>query len=185
MTTAIGRVGSWLRQRVLMSLAARVAIIAMVALALLAGASLVAYTAFNAQLMRILVDPQIAAALDALDGSFGRNNRGEIVVRQALRDDRFTRPTSGYYWEVARVETEDTFQVARISGSLFDVALQIPPSMQDWLLHSPPSDRGVRFVDLPEGPEGTPVRIGARDFSFSGSDERYLFIVAIDRKSVV
>lgn len=173
-----------LRRSFRLSLTARLALIALVSTALLILAGYVAHGFFSQRLMRLLIDPEIESVLDNLAGNVEPGLEG-VVLRDLPFDPRYVRPTSGRYFQIARVNDDDTLDIQIASRSLFDVTIDLDPSQVRHLLTSAPNARGVRFLDAPEGPDLEPLRIGARVLQIPDHEGRYLVLVAVAPEAII
>ena len=167
-----------LARRLRLSMAARVAAIAIVSTFILVLVALSAATRFNDQLMDLLVAPQLSNMIDDVLQVVEPAADGEIRLVHAPYDSRFSQLGSGYYFEIARIDRE--FSVLEKSESLADVVLNLSEAHIRRLSESDSEGRSVlRYVTLDRGPDGWPVRVAGRVVTFQGLEARYLFIAAL------
>ncbi len=174
-SAAWAQIRAWFR----FSLAARLALIALVSTLVLVIAGLVAFAGFNRELTRLLIDPEIEAVLDSLTSNAEPAEGGGVDMRNPQLDPRYERPTSGRYFQVARIEPDGALDVGITSRSLFDVQIDLTEDDVRALEEGPANAAGVRYLDLSRGPDLEPLRIGARVLQFRGMEDRFLFFVAI------
>ena len=103
------------------SLAARLITIAAVSVLGLMAMGWVAYAQFNAQMLRLLIDPELESVANDLTDKAGPGLAGELVLRDLPFDPRYLRQLSGYYYQIARVHDDGLLELQVISPSLFDV----------------------------------------------------------------
>jgi signal transduction histidine kinase len=114
-------------------------------------------------------------ALVADVASFGETDRTEPGN---LGEPRFELPLSGWYWQIARVDTErDSEQSLKTSKSLFAARL---PRLEE--LGVRPRAGGVSDA-YASGPDGRPLRIVERIIDL-GDDGRYAIAVAGDAEEI-
>ncbi|MGE0047026.1 MAG: ATP-binding protein, partial [Hyphomonadaceae bacterium] len=161
-----------------LSIAARVAAIALFSAIILFFAGLAANALFNREIIRLLVDPQLSNMIDdVLELAQPSSDGNAIDVAQGY-DSRFTQLGSGYYFQIARID--DGFHILRESQSLADVRLTLTPEQRtDLTAPGPDGFPVLRYVDVPDGPDNWRVRVAGRVTSFEGIPGRYLFITAI------
>ena len=85
------------------SLAARLITIAAVSVVSLVAMGFIAYAQFNAQMMRLLIDPEIESVANNLIGNAGPGLSGELALQDLPYDPRYLQPLSGRYFQIARV----------------------------------------------------------------------------------
>ncbi len=124
----------------------------------LVAALVAAYLVIGAVLDRFVTgrfDAELAAVSDALMVGTGVDVNGLAELVDAPTDPRFSRPLSGWYWQVAA--DGDAFA---LSDSLFGTPMEDPGAEQT----------GARA----EGPDGAALRMMARSFTVPGSEETLL-----------
>jgi signal transduction histidine kinase len=166
-----------LRHTIRQSLAARLLAIATVSVIGLVGVGWVAYGQFSQQLMRILIDPEIASVTNDLIVKAGPGLNGQISLQDVPYDTRYVQMPSGRYYEIARIRDDSTLEAQVLSPSLFDVTINLTP-VQVAEATGPDAAAAPHFMDVPNGPDGEAVRIATRVAQFQNLDGRYLFIVA-------
>ncbi len=178
---------AWERLRRLfrLSLAGRLAVIALVSTITLIVVGYFAHGFFSTQLMRLLVDPEIESVLDNLTSNAEPGLEGDIVLRDLPFDPRYVRPTSGRYYQIGRVTEDGDLVIQITSRSLFDITIDLNQQDIAKLQAIAPNAQGVRFLDMPKGPDREPLRIGARELQIRGLDGRFLFMVAIAPEDVI
>jgi signal transduction histidine kinase len=159
------------------SLAARLLTIAIVSIIGLMAMSIVAYTQFNRQLLRLLIDPEISSVADNLIGNAGPGLSGELVLHDLPYDPRYLQPATGRYFQIARIGEDGQLRVQVRSRSLFDVDMELP-SAERARLTSAGATRSAQYLDIP-GPDDEPLRVIARVVEVPGLDGRYIFLVGI------
>lgn len=165
------------------SLAARLIVIAVVSLIGLVAMGLVAYVQFNAQMQRLLIDPELASVADSLIGAAAADEAGALTLRDLPLDPRYAQPQSGRYFQVTRVNPDSTLEVEAISRSLFDVALELEPKTLGQVL-APEVEARAQYLTI-EGPEGRKLRAIARVERIPNLDGRYLFIVGVEQDAIL
>ncbi|MET0181543.1 MAG: sensor histidine kinase [Caulobacterales bacterium] len=173
-----------LRRSFRLSLTARFGLIALVSTILLIIAGMAAHGFFSNRLMRLLIDPEIESVIDNLASNAEPGLEG-IVLRDLPFDPRYVRPTSGRYFQIARINENDTLDIQIASRSLFDVTIDLAPLQVRELLESTPNARGVRFLNAPKGPDLAPLRIGARILQIPDLEGRYLVLVAVAPEEII
>ncbi|MGE3142657.1 MAG: sensor histidine kinase [Hyphomonadaceae bacterium] len=174
-----------LRRLVRLSLTARLALIAAISIILLVGVGVVAHSYLRGQLMRILIDPEISSVLENLTNNAEPGLGGELVLRDLPFDPRYVRPTSGRYYQIDRINGDGSLSVNTASRSLFDVTIALDSAAAKALTEGPAAANGVRYFDVPKGPDRRPLRLGARVFRIRGLEHPYLFIVAVEPEEIV
>lgn len=163
------------------SLAARLLTIALISVVGLVAVGVIAHAQFNAQLMRLLIDPEISAVADNLIGNAAPGLEGEIALRDLPYDPRYMQPLSGRYFQVAEVLANGGLDVQVISPSLFDVSIEIEPKLMAEVVSV---DGAPRFLNI-QGPEGEPLRVIAQIVEIPDLEGRYLFVVGVATKSIL
>jgi signal transduction histidine kinase len=165
------------------SMAARLLTIAAISVLGLVAMGWIAHAQFNARLLRLLIDPEIASVANNLIANAGPGLNGEVVLRDLPYDPRYLQPLSGRYFQVARLTDEGDVDVQVISPSLFDVAIALPPEVTAELNAASPGDR-ARFYTI-QGPDRNQIRIVARVQRFPDLEGRYLFVVGIGAEQML
>jgi signal transduction histidine kinase len=165
------------------SMAARLLTIAAVSVLGLMAMGWIAHAQFNAQLQRLLIDPEIESVADNLIGNAGPGLRGEVVLRDLPYDPRYLEPLSGRYFQIAHFRDDGRLQIQVISPSLFDVAMTLPAGVQAELRAAQPGDR-ARFYTI-QGPDRNLVRVIARVERIPDLDGKYLFVVGVAIEAMV
>lgn len=165
------------------SLAARLITIAAVSVVSLVAMGFIAYAQFNAQMMRLLIDPEIESVANNLIGNAGPGLSGELALQDLPYDPRYLQPLSGRYFQIARVQDDGTLQVQVISPSLFDVAIALDPKIRESLL-APEAIRQSHFLNV-EGPDHEPLRVIVRVEQIPQLQGQYLFLVGIAPQAVL
>ena len=165
------------------SLAARFLTIAIVSILGLIIAGAVAQSAFNRQMLRLLIDPELTTVADNLIGNAGPGLSGEIVLRDLPYDPRYLQAVSGRYFQIARIQDDGFLDVQVISPSLYDVTINLLPDQQAIFTRASPPLRAV-FLDVP-GPDQEPLRVVARVAEIPNLEGRYLFLVGIASQDVL
>jgi signal transduction histidine kinase len=174
---------SKLRALLRRSLAARFIAIAVVSVAGLMLVGWVALAAFNQQLLRILIDPEIQSVSDNLIGNAGPGLQGEITLQDLPYDPRYLQPLSGRYFEIARLHEIGEPDVQVISPSLFDTTIQLSPEILAQIA-GPNAPTGPQFFDI-EGPDREPLRVIAQTAEIPNVEGRYLFLVGVAPKAIL
>jgi signal transduction histidine kinase len=159
------------------SLAARLITIAAVSVLGLVAMGWVAYAQFNAQMLRLLIDPELESVANDLTAKAGPGLAGELALRDLPYDPRYLRQLSGYYYQIARVHDDGLLELQVISPSLFDVGIELDPKIKDRLL-APGAERTAHFLNI-VGPDGDPLRVIARVQQLPDLEGRYLFLAGI------
>lgn len=165
------------------SLAARLITIAAVSVVSLVAMGFIAYAQFNAQMMRLLIDPEIESVANNLIGNAGPGLSGELALQDLPYDPRYLQPLSGRYFQIARVQDDGTLQVQVISPSLFDVAIALDPKIRESLL-APEAIRQPHFLNV-EGPDHEPLRVIVRVEQIPQLQGQYLFLVGVAPQAVL
>lgn len=176
MTAAPAGIFGRIRALIRRSLAARLLTIAGVSLVGLVAMGWIAYAQFNAQLLRLMIDPEVSSVADDLIGNAGPGITGELVLQDLPYDPRYLRPLSGRYFQVARVHDDGTLETQVISPSLVDALIQLPREIEQELIAARPGSARYFTVD---GPDREPLRIIARVERIPNLEGRYLFLVGV------
>ncbi|MBL8548370.1 MAG: hypothetical protein JNJ73_00190 [Hyphomonadaceae bacterium] len=169
-----------LRELARFSMAARLAFIAIASVVVLIIVAAVTHTLFSRQLMRVLVDPQLAGVIDHLMANSGAGENGEIVLQDVPYDPRYLQPGSGLYFEIATVKPDGGINVEIVSRSLYDVTIAFTPGeIAQMTALDPGGGASLRYLDLDEGPDKWPIRVAARTATIPELPERFVFIVAV------
>jgi signal transduction histidine kinase len=165
------------------SLAARLITIAAVSVLGLVAMGWVAYAQFNAQMLRLLIDPEIEAVANNLIGNAGPGLAGELALQDLPYDPRYLQPLSGRYFQIARVHDDGLLELQVISPSLFDVGIELDPKIKDRLL-APGAERTAHFLNI-VGPDSEPLRVVARVEQIPQLEGRYLFLVGVEPETIL
>ncbi len=176
---SLGRIRGLFRR----SLAARLFTIAMVSVIGLVAMSWIAYAQFNRQLLRLLIDPELFSVADNLIGNAGPGLAGEIVLQDLPYDPRYLQPLSGRYYQIARIGADGALDVAVISPSLFDVAIELDRELRAELT-APDAPLNARYLTI-QGPDNAPLRVMARVVEVPRMPGRYLFLVGIEPRATL
>ncbi len=160
------------------SLAARLLAIAVATIVGLVAMGWIAFAQFNTQMTRLLIDPEIESVAEELIGNAGPGLSGELVLRDLPYDPRYLQPTSGRYFQIARIESNGSLRIQQISPSLFDVTIDLDPAtLREFTALEAP--RTARFLNV-KGPDREPLRVVARVASIPELEGRYLFMVGVE-----
>jgi len=165
------------------SLAARLLTIAVVSVFGLVLMGWIAHVQFNAQLLRLLIDPEIESVADDLIGNAGPGLNNDLILRDLPYDPRYLQPLSGRYFQVATVGDDDRIRVQTISPSLVDAEIQLPDKVQAEILAARPGD-GARYFSI-KGPDGDNLRIVTRVESIPEVQGRYVFVVGVNTSGIL
>lgn len=165
------------------SLAARLLTIAMVAVLGLVAAGWIAHAAFNRQMLRLLIDPELSTVADNLIGNAGPGLSGEIVLRDLPYDPRYLQAVSGRYFQIARIQDDGFLDVQVISPSLYDVTISLLPAQQA-IFTAPSPPREAVYLDVP-GPDQEMLRVVARVAEIPNLEGRYLFLVGVASRAIL
>jgi signal transduction histidine kinase len=165
------------------SLAARLLLIAVISILGLVVMGWLAFAQFNAQMTRLLIDPEIESVADDLIGSAARGESGDLILREIPADQRYMQPLSGRYFQIAQIEGE-TARTVVISQSLFDVTISISPQ-QLAPLTAPAAPSQAVFLNVENGPDREPLRVVARVASIPELEGRYLFLVGVAPREIL
>jgi len=165
------------------SLAARLLTIAIVSIVGLVIMGWIAHAQFNAQLLRLLIDPEIESVSDDLIGNAGPGITGELVLQDLPYDPRYLRPLSGRYFQVGRLFDDGTFQLQVISPSLVDEAIPLPRVIEQQMIAARAGD-GPRYYTI-DGPDRTQLRIITRVENIPNLEGKYLFVVGVAPEAIL
>jgi signal transduction histidine kinase len=165
------------------SLAARLLTIAIVSIVGLMIGGVIAYNQFNRQMLRLLIDPEIAAVANNLIGNAAPGLNGEIGLRDLPYDPRYLQPLSGRYYQIAHINGDGSFRVEVISPSLFDVSIALTPEIRA-VLTAEPAPREAMYFDL-VGPDREPLRVIARVEQIPDVTGRHLFLVGVEPRAIL
>lgn len=165
------------------SLAARLLTIAMVSVIGLVAAGWIAHAAFNRQMLRLLIDPELSTVADNLIGNAGPGLEGEIALRDLPYDPRYLQAVSGHYFQIARIQDDGFLDVQVISPSLYDVTIRLLPQQQAIFTGPSPPLQAI-YLDVP-GPDGEQLRVVARVAEIPDLEGRYLFIVGVASRAIL
>ncbi|MDX2274644.1 MAG: sensor histidine kinase [Hyphomonadaceae bacterium] len=143
----------------------------------------IALAAFNQQLLRILIDPEIQSVSDNLIGNAGPGLQGEITLQDLPYDPRYLQPLSGRYFEIARLRGLEAPEVQVISPSLFDTTIELSPEILARIA-GPNAPTGPQFFDI-EGPDREPLRVIAQTAEIPNVEGRYLFLVGVAPRAIL
>lgn len=165
------------------SLAARFIAIAAISAAGLMLVGWIALAAFNQQLLRILIDPEIQSVSNNLIGNAGPGLQGEITLQDLPYDPRYLQPLSGRYFQIAKLRGVRAPEVQVISPSLFDTTIQISPELLSRIAGARAAS-GPQFFDI-EGPDREPLRVIAQTAEIPNVEGRYLFLVGVAPRAIL
>ncbi len=165
------------------SLAARLLTIAIVSVVGLVIMGWIAHAQFNAQLLRLLIDPEIESVADDLIGNAGPGISGELVLQDLPYDPRYLQPLSGRYFQVARVHDDGGLELQVISPSLVDAVIPLPRTIEQQLIAAHPGD-GARYYSI-VGPDRGQLRIIARVENIPNLEGKYLFLVGVAPQAIL
>lgn len=181
MTTAPGGILQRFRAAIRHSLAARLLTIAVVSVFGLVLMGWIAHVQFNAQLLRLLIDPEIESVADNLIGNAGPGLSNELILRDLPYDPRYLQPLSGRYFQIASVGDDGRLLTQTISPSLVDAEIQLPPDVQRRILEA---GAGAHFFSI-DGPDGGVLRIVARVERIPEVEGRYVFVVGVATRAIL
>jgi signal transduction histidine kinase len=166
------------------SLAARLITIAGISLIGLIAMGWVAYAQFNAQMLRLLIDPEIESVANFLIGNAVADADDQLTLQALPYDQRYQQPLGGRYFQIARVSEDGRAeQVIIISQSLFDVELRVDGKNAARLM-APEGEARAHFLNT-IGPEGRKLRVIARVERIPNLEGRYLFLVGVEPDTVL
>ncbi len=177
MTPSAGGILQRFRTAIRHSLAARLLTIAVVSVFGLVLMGWIAHAQFNAQLLRLLIDPEIESVADDLIGNAGPGLSDELILRDLPYDPRYLQPLSGRYFQIALMREDQRLQTQTISPSLVDAEIQLPEDVRRVILAARPGDDPHYFSI--DGPDGGDLRIVARVESIPEVEGRYAFVVGV------
>jgi signal transduction histidine kinase len=162
-----------------LSIAARLVLSAIVlsaAILLVAGLVLSAYYRRTTELG---FDERLNVYLKALVADVASFGEGDRTEPGSLGEPRFELPLSGWYWQIAKIDTErDSDRQFRTSKSLFAAKL---PTMADLGVRARREGVAEAYAT---GPDGKDIRMIERLIDL-GDDGRYLVTVAGDPEEIV
>ena len=177
MTASAGSIIQRFRAAIRHSLAARLVTIAVVSVFGLVLMGWIAHAQFNAQLLRLLIDPEIESVADDLIGNAGPGLSDELILRDLPYDPRYLQPLSGRYFQIALVRGDGRLQTQTISPSLVDAEIRLPPNVLREIAAARPGD-GARYFSI-NGPDGGDLRIVTRLEAIPEVEGRYVFVVGV------
>ncbi len=183
MTSAPSGIVQRFRAAIRHSLAARLLTIAVVSVFGLVLMGWIAHMQFNAQLLRLLIDPEIESVADDLIGNAGPGLSNELILRDLPYDPRYLQPLSGRYFQIALIREDGRLQTQTISPSLVDAEIQLPDDVQRQILASRAGE-GARYFSI-DGPDGGDLRIVARVESIPEVQGRYVFVVGVATRAIL
>ncbi|MBL8545641.1 MAG: sensor histidine kinase [Hyphomonadaceae bacterium] len=164
------------------SMAARLLTVAVVSVVGLVFMGLIAQAQFNAQIVRLAVDPEIESVANDLIGNAGPGLNGELVLRDLPFDPRYLQPLSGRYFELVQVRENEPLQPQTISPSLLDAAILLPENVQEAIRAARPGDGGHYFtVNSARGD----LRIMARVESIPEVSGNYAFVIGVETSAII
>lgn len=181
MTPAPGGILQRFRAAIRHSLAARLLTIAIVSVFGLVLMGWIAHVQFNAQLLRLLIDPEIESVADNLIGNAGPGLNNELILRDLPYDPRYLQPLSGRYFQIALIRADSSLQTQTISPSLVDAEIQLPKEVQRRILEA---GAGAHFFSI-DGPDGGDLRIVARVENIPEVQGRYVFVVGVATRAIL
>ena len=169
----------WLARKNPISIAARLVITAVgLSAIILLTAGIVLSTIYR-RTTEFAFDERLNVYLKALVADVASSNESERSEPGNLGEPRFELPLSGWYWQIARIDTErDSDQSLRTSKSLFASKL---PKLSDLGLR--PRAGGI-VEAYANGPDERIVRIIERVIDL-GDDGRYVVAVAGDPQEII
>lgn len=139
---------------------------------------------FSRQLLRILIDPEIESVSEHLIRNAGPGLAGEIILRDIPFDPRYVRAASGRYYQIAHIDAQGRLDVQVVSRSLYDVAIPLPePAMT--LIADTKADGAPHFIDIPQGPDGEPLRAVVQVVQIPDIEGRTVFVVAVATRAII
>ena len=177
MTSAPGGILQRFRAAIRHSLAARLLTIAIVSVFGLVLMGWIAHAQFSAQLLRLLIDPEIESVADDLIGNAGPGLSNELILRDLPYDPRYLQPLSGRYFQIALIREDGRLQTQTISPSLVDAEIQLSTDVQRRILAARSGD-GAHYFSI-VGPDGGDLRIVTRVESIPDVQGRYVFVVGV------
>lgn len=183
MTASAGGMLQRFRTAIRHSLAARLLTIAVVSVFGLVLMGWIAHAQFNAQLLRLLIDPEIESVADDLIGNAGPGLNDELILRDLPYDPRYLQPLSGRYFQIALMREDQRLQTQTISPSLVDAEIQLPKPVRRELLAAHSGD-GPRYFSI-IGPDGGDLRIVTRVETIPEVQGRYVFVVGVATAAIL
>jgi signal transduction histidine kinase len=129
------------------------------------------------------LDGDLRVVLDGLIASADIGADGALTLRQTPNDQRFQTPSSGRYWQIARLNGQAAGEAApapvQQSESLWDEASLPWPAGGAAPLATQKGE--TRYTDV-TGPFDQPVRLAVQVVTLPGADAPYAFFAAADRR---
>lgn len=182
MTTAPAGIFQGFRALIRRSMAARLFAVAVVSVVGLILMGVIAQAQFNAQIVRLTIDPEIQSVADDLIGNAGPGIGNELVLRDLPFDPRYLLPRSGRYFQVAEIVGEGRLRTETISPSLADSEIRLPAKVQDEIAAARP---GHRLFYTIKGPDGGDLRIIARVEDIPEVSGRHAFVVGVGTLAII
>lgn len=182
MTTAPAGILPRFQALIRRSMAARLLTVAVVSVVGLVLMGLVAQAQFNAQIVRLAIDPEIESVANDLIGNAGPGLNGELVLRDLPFDPRYLQPLSGRYFELVQIRENAPLLPQTISPSLTDAGLLLPDVVQDAIRAARPGDGAHYFtVNSNRGD----LRIMARVESIPEVSGNYAFVIGVETSAII
>ncbi len=143
---------------------------------LLIAAALIFTTQYREAVHRV-DDDRFGAIVDSLAVYAEIDEDGGVFLSRPPGDPRFERAFSGYYWQVSKLNADDTEIVLR-SGSLFDAELAISQQVLD----EANKNRGLGIKQSLDGPLGEPLRSLTKAFQLPDQETVLIITAAADRR---
>lgn len=118
-------------------------------------------------------DARLEVYLESLIAVSRTGNAGRIELARGLGEPRFTRPYSGWYWEISGAQGA----VLR-SRSLWDMTLDAMKS------DAQPDKTGSAKIHVSEGPDGRQLRVAERIVTLPSYPHRLDYIVAAEPSEI-
>ncbi|MEQ1812631.1 MAG: hypothetical protein ABL889_22080, partial [Terricaulis sp.] len=182
MTTAPAGILPRFRALIRRSMAARFLTVAIVSVLGLVLMGLVAQMQFNAQIVRLAVDPEIESVASDLIGNAGPGLNGELVLRDLPFDPRYLQPLSGRYFELVQVRENAPLQPQTISPSLLEAEILLPENVQKAIRAARPGD-GPHYFTV-HSKRGD-LRIMARVESIPEVSGNYAFVIGVETSAII
>lgn len=182
MTTAPAGILQKFQALIRRSIAARLFAVAVVSVFGLIVMGVIAQAQFNAQIVRLTIDPEIESVADDLIGNAGPGINNELVLRDLPFDPRYLLPRSGRYFQVAEVGEDGRLRTQTISPSLADAEIQLPEKVQTEIAASRP---GQRLFFTIKGPDGGDLRIISRVEEIPEVTGRHAFVVGVATLAII
>ena len=183
MSTAPAGIFGRFRALIRRSMAARLLTVAIISVIGLVLMGLIAQAQFNAQIIRLTIDPEIESVANDLIGKSGPGLSHELVLQDLPYDPRYLQPLSGRYFQIAPVRENAPLRSQAISPSLVDAEIQLPEKVQQEIREAHSGD-GPRYFTI-EGPDGGDLRIIARVETIPEVQGRYAFIVGVASEAII